>query len=51
MYQLNGDIEKARERGINIDDENKMAEFYGVSLESYRIGRNSDNIRNGAKIK
>ena len=48
MYQLKGDIEKARERGINIDDDNKMAEFYGVSLESYRMGRNSNNIHNGS---
>jgi uncharacterized protein YjbI with pentapeptide repeats len=35
-YELKGDLIKAQERNIDIRDDARMAEFYGVSLETYK---------------
>jgi len=39
-YKLLGDLAKAKERNIDINDDTLMAEFYGVTLEAYRSGLN-----------
>lgn len=36
---MTGDIKQAQDSGIDIDDPESMAAFYGVSLESYLRGQ------------
>ena len=38
-YNLCADFELARLRGVVINDHHAMAEFYGVSLETYLSGQ------------
>jgi uncharacterized protein YjbI with pentapeptide repeats len=42
-YELKGDLIKAQERNIDIRDDARMAEFYGVSLETYKSKLNYNN--------
>jgi uncharacterized protein YjbI with pentapeptide repeats len=38
-YNLPGDLDLARWSKVDIEDPEKMAEFYGVSLDTYTIGQ------------
>jgi uncharacterized protein YjbI with pentapeptide repeats len=38
-YNLSGDLEDAKKRGIDIKDSKSMAAFYGVSLDDYVTGQ------------
>ena len=40
-YRLKGDLKKAFDQGINIQDDRQMAAFYGVSVDEFLCGQRS----------